>query len=145
MSYCGNLEYVKTISAATIPPWSEAILQVKCTNRPVTGEYMIEGHPNAVTQPLLIERTLINTRIFTHPCRIMNVTEKEVKLKPKTTVGFLSPVTIENSTQQKITSKTKTRIPHEEQLNAVTDKGISLKDCAMTGSDFHAFCRIVIR
>ena len=73
----------------------------------------------------------------------MNITEKEIKLKPKTTVGFLSPVTIEDSTQQKITSETKIRISHEEQLKTVTEKGISLKDCAMTGSDFHALVELL--
>ena len=62
----------------------------------------------------------------------MNVTEKEIKLKPKTTLGILSPVTIENSIQRENSVDTKTKISHEEQLKAVTEKGSSLKECVMT-------------
>ena len=140
MSHSGNFEFVKTITAVTIPPLSEAIVSVQCTHRPNSGDYMIEGHSTAANHPLLIGKSLINIRNITYPCRVMNITEKEVKLKSKTILGILSPVMVENAFHSKYENvrETKPKTNHEEQLKAVSDKGISLANCAITGNDFHS-------
>ena len=143
MCHSGNFEVVKTVSAVTIPPLSEAIVNVQCKHRPTTGDYMIEGHPTATNQFLLVGKSLINTKNTVYPCRVMNITEKEIKLKSKTTLGILSPVTIEEPLQNKNTIEPKVKISLEDQLKAVTEKGISLKECAMTGNDFHELVELL--
>jgi hypothetical protein len=61
MTHFGDFELVKTISAVTIPPLSEAHVNVQCTHRPTAGAYMIEGRYNAANNPLIIGKTLMNT------------------------------------------------------------------------------------
>ena len=61
MAHFGDFELVKTISAVTIPPLSEALVNVQCTHRPTAGAYMIEGRYNAANNPLIIGKTLMNT------------------------------------------------------------------------------------
>ena len=142
MTHYGDFEFVKTISAVTIPPLSEALVNVQCTHRPTTGAYMIEGRSNAANNPLIIGKTLVNTHNSSYPCRVMNASEKEVKLKPKTILGTISPVTIEKSNGTHPKTKV-AEIPHEEQLRAVTDKGISLKNCAFIDDDFRALVELL--
>jgi len=108
MTHSGDIDLVKTVAAVIIPPLSEAIVSVSCTEKLNEDEYIIEGLPTAATHPLLVGRTLINEKKRIFPCRVMNISEKEIKLKAKTTLGVLSPVTISSVSQRKSPIEAKT-------------------------------------
>ena len=143
MTHSGDFDLVKTISAVTIPAMSEAIVNVQCTHKLAAGAYIIEGRSNPANNPLIIGKTLVNGNNLLYPCRVMNVSEKEIKLKPKTTLGVLSPVTVEKSNEIQSREQMKTGKSHEEQLKAVEEKGISFKNCAFTGDDFRALVELL--
>jgi len=110
MTHSGDIDLVKTVAAVITPSLSEAIVSVSCTRKLNEDEYIIEGLPTATTHPLLVGRTLINAKKHTFPCRVMNISEKEIKLKAKTTLGILSPVIISSVSQRKSPLKQKRNI-----------------------------------
>jgi len=78
MTNTGEHAVVQTVSDVTMPPISEAVVNVNCPKRLEKGEDMIEGELKSPCKSLIVARTLINATKVTYPCRVMNPTEKAI-------------------------------------------------------------------
>ena len=145
MTQTGHHEIVKTISTVIIPAQSEAIVPVTCANKPTKGNYIIEGYTGSSCKTLMVGRILINPKNIIYPCRVMNVTEKEIKLRPKTPLGILSAVTVENSNKIQQFNEKEAKITYEQKLTALNMEGISLSDSVMTGNDLTSLVELLYR
>jgi len=82
----------------------------------------------------MVARAIVDTRSNRLPCRVLNPTEKPIKLKSCVAVGILTPVTVHPTSQIKQQSKRKATMA--QMLKALTDKKVTLEGVTMTGADF---------
>ena len=135
MTKTGEQVVVRTLAAVTIPPFSEAIVAVNSKTRPVKGQYIIEGDMKSPCQSLLVARALINTDSPAYPCRVMNPTQRPIKLRSKTPLGVLASVTIQEHDMNN-SNANHSVVTMEDKLRAIEAKKISLKNTALKGIDF---------
>ena len=83
----------------------------------------------------MVARTLVNVNEKAYPCRVINPTEKEIKLKPKTVVGTLSSVRIENEEKLKNKNLKKSNKTVAQKRKELEAKSISLEGTAVQGKD----------
>jgi len=134
MTRAGDTVLVKSNRSFLIPAYSESLITVNCVQKLVKGTYVIENDARAPCQSLMVARTLIDSQQKVYPCRVMNTTDRPIKLKSKTIIGSLSAVRIEkmNEVIQPKQSFKKTIAEKRAELEA---KSISLTDTALKGSD----------
>jgi len=82
----------------------------------------------------MVVRAIVDTRSNRLPCRVLNPTEKPIKLKSGVAVGILAPVTVHPTSQIKQQSKRKATMI--QMLKALADKKVSLEGVTITGTDF---------
>ena len=126
---------VRTVTNSEIPPYSESVISVNCVSKPRSADYMIEGDVRSPCKSLLVARTVVDTSKDTYPCRVMNPTEKILRLKPKTPVGILTPVKIEAECKQKVSVIRKKDVPMSEKLEALNAKALTLEGTVLQGGD----------
>jgi hypothetical protein len=73
MIKANNLTTVKTCTAVTIPPFSQALFQVSPTSPVKPGDYMIKGQLRPPTGNLWIGRTLVNPAMAKMYCCALNI------------------------------------------------------------------------
>ena len=148
MSTAGEKLIVKTVNACEIPAFSEAIISVNCSQEISQAEYIIEN--DIVRSPckkLLVARSLVNVSQENLPCRVMNVTEKPIKLKAGMPVGVLSAVEImkAESVDENKTVSSQKEISMEEKITALTANSISLKNSVLKSTDFEELVNLLYR
>ncbi len=130
---------VALVSNVSIPPRSEAVLAVRTTGKQPSGTYMIEQNPQVMHNTLWVARALVNTNATNMPCRVLNPTDKPIKLRKGTQLGYLSSVTqLDSHTPDKevrITDEQLAQMTHEEKIQILDKKGVSLEGTALAGSD----------
>ena len=143
MTHTGQHVTVATVIRVTIPPFSEGVFAVEPTRSVGRGNYMIEGENKAPYAALMVARTLVNTSRNSLHCRVLNPTDKPMILKPKTTVGVLSPVTIHKGSINRQVRAQVAEVSVEEMRKAVMDKKIPLEDTVLTGNDLDNLIRLL--
>ena len=128
MTKTGNHIIVSTVTNIRIPPYSEGIFKVLPNRRPIPGTYIIEGEMQSPCRSLLIARTLLDSAQQNYSCRVLNTTEKEIKLRPKTPIGILSPVSI-------IQSKENKSLKNEEPIKTLAEMRAELEAISISFSD----------
>lgn len=113
---------------ATVPSHLEAA--VRATGKLNTGFHIVQSTPKARCQSLLVAHTLINanTRIF--PVRIMNPTDKPLRLISRAPMAMASPVTIDPTSVHR-SSYTGTATPSvtvADMRKELESQGISISD-----------------
>ena len=94
MTVCGDQPSAVTIAAVTVPALAEAVFPVRSDRRLSHGDYMIEDGLRAPSRGLLIARTLVNPAKGAVMCRVLNTTDKPIRLKANIAVGALTSVTV---------------------------------------------------
>jgi hypothetical protein len=100
MTRTGQINVIKTICSVNIAPFSEAIISVKSMYKPPLNisDYMIDSDVIRVpNKSLMIARVLVDVNKDSYPCKILNPTDKVIKLQARTPIGILAPVTIEKT------------------------------------------------
>lgn len=138
MTRHGNEATVQTIANISIPALSEALIPVITKRTVPFGDYMIEGSIHAPCRSLMIARTLVNPKIRTMICRVMNPTEKIIRLRSGTTIGEMSPVTVNSVKTDETSLKTTDLKPLPsvaEMRRVLEEKNISLDNTVFEGAD----------
>lgn len=135
MTQTGTHPVVRTTQTVTIPAYSEAIFMVSCRQRPPKGDYIIEGNSMVPCKSLLVARSLVNVDKAAYPCRVINPTERVVKMKPKTVVGTLSSVKVDFLTQAKNSQPKRSTKTIAEKCKELESKSITFEGTALKGKD----------
>jgi len=75
---------VSTIATVVIQPFSEAVVAVRPDHKAQKGDYIIEGAPCAA---LMVARAIVDAKRAKLPCRVLNPTEKPIKLRSGTAIN----------------------------------------------------------
>jgi transposase InsO family protein len=138
MTNSGEHLIVKTTEACEIPAFSEAIILVNCAKKlNHDSEYYIERDVRSPCKKLFVARTLVNARNKILPCRVMNATEKAIKLKTATPIGVLAVAEVLKPQDMSDENQTKPEVlTTAEKQAALEAKKVSLKDTVLKGADF---------
>ena len=77
----------------SIPPFSEAVLPVKSSKLLDDADYMVEGELKSPCRSLMVAKTSCNPARHNLQCKVLNPTNKAIKLRAKTPIGSLHAVT----------------------------------------------------
>jgi hypothetical protein len=135
MTKTGDHVIARTINSITIPPLTEIVFTVKTDKILPSGNYIIEGTSKSPCHSLLVARTLINKPQKEIPCLIMNTSDRQIKLRPKTPIGTLSAVKLCESNKQAALPKSKISI--DDMRKELEAKSISFSDTALVGQDLN--------
>ena len=137
MTHTSEDKIVQNVSTVTIPPFSEAIIKTSTCAKNLKGSYIIEQSPYAKCNALLIARAVVDTKQKTFPCRMLNPTDRPITLKPRTPVGALVPVTIENAVTMKAPPQENPTLSVNEKRLALEKMGITFEGTALVGEDLN--------
>jgi predicted aspartyl protease len=126
---------VKTTNSFDIPPYSEAVITVSCLQKPVNSDYVIENDIRLPCKNLFVGRTLVDATKEFLPCRVMNPTDKIIRLKAQTPVGVLAAVEVNEIKVRSRKSKAEKELTTAEKRAALEAKSISLKETILKGID----------
>ena len=138
MTKRGNITTIQTVANFSIPAFSEAALAVKTRQNLPAGTYMIEGGIHSPCRALLVARTLVDTVMPTMFCRVMNATDRPIRLRAGTTIGELSPVTINTVNEAELSEKPPVfeSLPSTAEMRRILEeKSITFQDTALKGQD----------
>ena len=134
----GSVSIVETVANVSIPACSEAAIAVRSKRILPAGNYMIESSIYAPCRALLVARTLVDANRRTVFCRVMNPTEKVIRLKVGTTIGEISPVTINavNIDESSANIAATEQLPSVAEMRKVLEqKTVNLQGTAFQGKD----------
>jgi hypothetical protein len=89
-----NPATVQLICNVTLPPLSETALPIKATQPSLKGTYVVENETCSPHNSLLVGRTLVNVDQSHFHCRVLNPTDKAIRLKKGTIVGELTAAAV---------------------------------------------------
>jgi hypothetical protein len=90
----------------SIPPLSEAASPTKSAKTVLRGSYIVESGLHPPYHILLVGRTKVNPDRSIFHCRVLNLTNKTIRLRKGSTIGELMAATvIESHPQQQILQK----------------------------------------
>ena len=147
MTICSNQPLAKTIAAVTISALSEAVFPVRIDRRLGRGYYMIEDSLCAPTRGLLVARTLVDPASGSAVCRVLNITDRPIKLKAHVAVGALTSVNV----SKQISSEKHCELDMGElpTVKIMKDKliqlGLTFEGTALTGEDFDNLVTMLYR
>ena len=130
-----------TTSNITIPPLSEALFPVASKNRP-SSDVIIEGGASNCSS-LIVARALLDPAKMC--CRVLNPTDRVIKLRARTPVGYLSPV-MAVQWQVAIPPPPLTEFPSiPEMRKQLGEKGVNFETTALKGADLDELTRLFYR
>lgn len=118
---------VYTVCNVTIPAFSESIFPVAISKKNIKGNHIIEGNLQLPCHSLVVARALVDPSKQEIPCRVLNPTGQAIKLRNKTPIGSLTPVTV--------VSTTETIEPRVQQLPSVSQMRQALEAKSISFSD----------
>ncbi len=135
MATAEALSPVALVANVTVPPLSEAILPVRIQGQPAKGPMLIEPNYSGARSGLWVAGVVVDGGKRVVPCRVLNPTEKPIRLKEKTSIGVWAEASIPKVGV--VVSATPTMQPPEptdEEKDAVLkEKGVSLDKTAFEG------------
>jgi len=134
MTLNGQHITVYTIATVVIPPFPQAVVAVRPNHKAQKGDYIIKGGSKAPCAALMVARAIVDAKRAKLPCRVLNPTEKPIKLRSGTAIGILAPVTV-HSTAAAVKTQNKQCATMTQMMKALADKKISLEGVAVTGAD----------
>jgi len=138
------VDTVFTFANVNIPARSEALLPVCCTLHR-NSNYLIEPNIQARCSALAVARTLVNPAKGNFKCRVLNVTDRPIRLRARTTVGVIAAVSVEPR-QTQPTSINHQPLPSvAEMTSALEAKGISFAHTSVTGKDRDELISVLFR
>jgi hypothetical protein len=106
LTQSGNYAAVQLMCNVSIPPLSEAALPATSVKAMPRGSYVVENGLHPLYHTLLVGRTLVNLDKPNFHCRVLNPTNKTVRLRKGTAIGELVAATvIETQPQQQNVQK----------------------------------------
>jgi hypothetical protein len=127
-------DVVYTVANVSIPPRSEAIIPVAASIKR-QGNYIIEHDLQSKCRALAIARSLVDPSQSNLQCRVLNPTDKTIRLRTRTSIGTLAAVDVE-TTPTPINHVVNSELPPMAIMRqAVEAKGISFKQTSVTGKD----------
>jgi len=135
MTLTGQHITVSSIATVEIPPFSEAVVAVRPDRKAQKRDYIIEGCAKAPCTALMVARAIADGKRDKLSCRVLNPTEKPIKLKSGTTIGILARVAV-HSMVATMKTQHKQRATITQMLKALANKKMSLEGVAVTGVDF---------
>ena len=135
MTTAGEHLILKTTESFEFPPYCEAVITVRCVQKPAASNYVTENEVRLPCKTLIIGRTLVDASKEFLQCRVMNRTEKVIKLKAQTRVGVLAAKEVN---EVKVTSEPKRagkQLTNARKRAALEAKAISLKETVLERAD----------
>jgi hypothetical protein len=135
LTQSGNYAAVQLTFNVSISPLSEAALPATSVKTMPRGSYVVENGLHPLCHTLLVGRTLVNLDKPNFHCRVLNPTNKTIRLRKGTAIGELVAATvIETQPQQQ--NAHKQNLPFiAEMRKALEQKEISLADTVVKGKD----------
>jgi len=132
------------VANVSIPARSEALLPV-CSTLHRNGNYLIEPDIQDRCSALAVERTLVNPAKGNLTCRVLNVTDRPIRLRARTTVRMIAAVSVEPR-QTQSTSINHQPLPSIAELTrALEAKGISFAHTTVIGKDRDELISLLFR
>jgi hypothetical protein len=139
-----NVCIVKTVDRITIPPRAEAVFNASMDTRRANGIFMIQPSIWAKCQQLLPAHTIFDAKKRVFCCRVLNATDRKIRLSPRTIVAAAAPVNIIKSEQTpQIEDTSNTALTVAEMRSELERKGVSFSDCVFTGADLDALIKML--
>jgi O-acetyl-ADP-ribose deacetylase (regulator of RNase III)/transposase InsO family protein len=129
-----KVDAVFTVSNVKIPPRSEAVFPVASTIHR-DGNYLIESDIQSECRSLAVARTLINPARGKLMCRVLNATDRPIRLRANTPIGMLSAVTVEPHSPKPPSANHQSLPSLADMTRALEAKGISFTQTTVTGKD----------
>jgi hypothetical protein len=130
-----NPATVQLVCNVTLPPLSETALPIKATQPLLKGTYVVENETRPPHNSLLVGRTLVNVDRSHFHCRVLNPTDKAIRLKKGTIVGELTAAAVIEPQRPPVAQQSQ-QLPSVAQMRAaLEEKGISFKNTVVTGAD----------
>ena len=150
MTRFGLASDLMTVSAVNIPPATEVIMQVQA-RRPLTqGEYIIEKNTTS-NIPLLVAKCVVqahnNNNKETYNCRVMNPSNKEIRLMPDTVIASAeSAIVLTGEVKSVEPPEEKGQMPTLEQMKTTLEqKGVNFQGTAVQGREREELIRLLFR
>jgi O-acetyl-ADP-ribose deacetylase (regulator of RNase III) len=137
---------VYTVCNVSIPPMSQAILQVKAPRMKFDNNFIIEGDTFAPHKSLLVGKTLVSGSSKVLQCLVLNPSDKPVHMRSGTPLGSLHPVSAITQLTSGSTDnivKDDSHLSHHEMRQVLEEKGLQFNDTAATGDDFHKLIELL--
>jgi hypothetical protein len=139
-----NVFIVRAVDRITIPPRAEAVFNASMNTRRVNGIFMSQPSLWAKCQQLLPAHTIFDARQRVFCCRVLNATDKEICLSPRTIVAAATSVDLIKSERTPQTEETSnTTLTVAEMRSELEQKGVSFADCVFTGADLDALIKML--
>ena len=146
MSVTGSHILVSTIATVNIPPFSEAIIPTRPNRQPYARDYMMEAEFVAPKASLMVARVLVDGSKRQLLCRVLNPTNRMVKLRAGTIIGKLSPVReVHQSVAAVKCEDTLQQLSIAEMCEALKAKKLILDDITVTGEDYDNLIRLLYK
>ena len=141
----GTLPSVVTVANLTIPPNSEAVFPVRPTKRLPKGTFIIEQAQYPPLHRVFIARTLHDDRTKNFMCRVLNPTDRQIKLRRKTLVGNLTAVDVVGVGEAPPSPDEGPPPSITQMREALAEKEINLADTALEGEDLDRLIGLLYR
>ena len=144
MTLIGGNATVHTVCNVTIPPYSEALFPVN-TRIITNGNFLMEDGLCAPVRSLMVAKTLVNPSKKNLQCRVLNPTDRAIKLRANTAVASLFPATVHDvkPTSAVATTTFTTTLSHDQMKAILEEKGMLFTDTAVTGEDFEKLIKLL--
>ena len=139
---------VALIKNVVVPAMSEAIVQVKLVGECRYNDVLIEPRTKACKSPLWVARCLVRPSASALPCRVLNPTDKDIKLRRNMHIGQWGPAKIpaqQTSPTMSVTAQNHEIVTDEQKDAVLKEKGISLADTAFTGDYYRRLRDLLYR
>src|SRR5664279_2258216 len=118
----------------TIPALTECVFATRTYNSHLKGPHIIEENLQSPCRTLLVARALVDPVTRDMPCRVLNPTDKPIKLRAGTPIGLLQAVTVASGSTA-ITHSSAPRPSVAHMRAALEARSVSFTDTAVTGPD----------
>jgi hypothetical protein len=135
LTQSGNYAAVQLTCNVSIPPLSEAALPATSVKTMPRGWYIVENGLYPLCHTLLVGRTLVNLYKPIFHCRVLNPTNKTIRLSKGTAIGELVAATVIETQPQQENAQKQTLPSIDEMRKALEQKEISLADTVVKGKD----------
>jgi hypothetical protein len=135
LTQSGNYAAVQLTCNVSIPPLSEAALPATSVKAMPRGSYVVENGLHPLYHTLLVGRTLVNLDKPNFHCRVLNPTNKTIRLRKGTAIGELVAATVIETQPQQQNAQKQNLPSIAEMRKALEQKEISLADTVVKGKD----------
>jgi hypothetical protein len=135
LTQSGNHAAVQLTCNVSIPPLSEAALPATSVKTMPRGSYVVENGLHPFYHTLLVGRTLVKLNKPIFHCRVLNPTNKTIRLRKGTAIGELVAATVIETQPQQQNAQKQNLPSIAEMRKALEQKEISLADTVVKGKD----------